>query len=186
MRLQALVKEIMNKDVKSVSTDASVRDAAEVMAENRIGSVIVVGEKKVKGIVTAEDIVFKYVAEKRGDTVSDIMTRELVTISPSATIEKAARLMSEHKIKKLPVMDGDILVGIITASDIAKVEPALYEVLLETMKMQEGEEFAPVPKGSQFIECEVCGNYGDDITEVDGVYICNECEELKERLGKKE
>jgi signal-transduction protein with cAMP-binding, CBS, and nucleotidyltransferase domain len=177
MKYQATVKDVMNEEVKTVDIDDPVSKAATIMRQFRIGSVLVVGSKHVKGIVTAEDIVYKYVAEKRGEKVSDIMTRDPLTIEPGKKIEEAARLMTEKKIKKLPVMEGGRLVGIITASDIVKVEPALHDLLLEQLKIT-SPGTPGQPRGTPMHQCEVCGNYTDDVSEVDGVWTCAECDDL--------
>ncbi len=177
MKYQAFVKDIMNSEVKTVDIDDPVSKAATMMRQFRIGSVLVMGGKHIKGIVTAEDIVYKYVAEKRGEKVSEIMTRDPISIEPSKKLEEAARIMTEKKIKKLPVVEGGRLVGILTASDIVKVEPALHDVLLEQLKITSPGAPEP-PRGSQMSQCEVCGNYSDEVEEVDGVWTCNECEGL--------
>lgn len=177
MKYQALVKDVMNEEVRSVDMEDPVSKVAQIMRQFRIGSVIVMGGKHIKGIITAEDIVYKYVAEKRGEKASDIMTRDPITIEPGKTLEEAARLMTEKKIKKLPVMEAGRVVGIITASDIVKVEPALHDVLLEQLKITSPGAIG-TPRGSGMAQCEVCGNYSDEVEEIDGVWTCHECEEL--------
>ncbi len=173
MKLKVLVGEVMRKDVMKVSMDDSIKKAAQIMKNKKIGSVVVFGEKNVKGIVTTSDIVYKYVAESRGEKVSNIMTTELVTISPHKTVEEASKLMVEKSIEKLLVMDKDRLLGIITSNDILRIEPALFEILLERMKIGASLN----AEAAEFVECEVCGNYSDDVEETDGVYKCEECRE---------
>ncbi len=171
MRFNVLVKEIMKKDLKTVKSGDRIKKAAEIMRKNKIGSVLVNG--KDIAIVTATDIVYKHVATGKGKTVKDIMTKDVVRISPNKTIEHAARLMTEKNIEKLPVFEKDKLVGIVTATDILRIEPALFETLLERLMISEkgGKE-----EQAEFFECESCGNYSDDVKEVNGVYICSECE----------
>ncbi|MEM7813583.1 MAG: CBS domain-containing protein [Candidatus Aenigmatarchaeota archaeon] len=178
MRFEAYVRDVMNTDVKTVDVTDSVQKAAQLMAQFRIGSVVVVGDKRIKGIVTAEDIVYKYVAQRRGERVSDIMTRDPITITPEKTLKEASELMAKNKIKKLPVQEAGRLVGIITASDIVKVEPALSEILKEQLKiLRPGAP--PEAVGAQMFQCEVCGNYSDEVQEIDGVWICPGCEEMR-------
>lgn len=172
MKLGVLVGEIMQKNIKTAGMDEQIMNAARMMKEEKIGSVVVMGGKHVKGIITTSDIVYKHVAEGTGKTVSDIMTTDLVIISPDKTIEEAARLLVSKGVEKLLVFDAGKLVGIITANDILRVEPALVEILMELLKAgRRGvneEDF-------EFHECEVCGNYSDDIEESDGVYTCKGC-----------
>lgn len=177
MKYTVLIKDIMNKDVKTVSIEDSIQKAAQTMKKNHIGSVIIMGEKNVKGILTAEDIVYKHVAAGEGKLVTDIMARDVVYITPEKTMEDASKLMIEKHVKKLPVLLQGNLVGIVTATDIMKIAPTLYTVLLEQLKIGKP-EFGENPKGNQFVECEICGNFVDDVDEIDGVWICSDCNEL--------
>jgi len=136
MKFKVLVGEVMQTDVKKLDMAEPIEKAAKIMRDEGIGSVVVTGEKNIKGIVTTTDIVYKYVAAKNGKTLADIMTKNPVTITPDKTIEEAARLMVEKKIEKLLVFDKNMLVGIITNNDILKVEPALFEILLEQIKIR--------------------------------------------------
>ena len=171
MRFKVLVREVMNKDIKSVDMDEKIERAAQIMKNNKIGSVLVMGEKKLKGILTTRDVVFKHVAEKKGVFVKDIMSTDIISITPDRTIEDAAKIMAEKEIEKLPVFDKGIIIGIITSNDILKIEPALFDILLERIKIGKG-----VAEGQANIEeCENCGNYSDDVEEEDGIYVCSNC-----------
>ncbi len=171
MRFNVLVGEIMKTDVKSVGPEDDVEKAAKVMRDNKIGSVIVKHDKNVLGIVTTSDIVYKHVADKRGHKIQDIMTTDLVNISPKMSIEAAAKLMVQKHIEKLLVFDKGSLVGIITNNDILSIEPALFEVLLERIKMGG----TPPSDMSEYAQCEACGNFDDSVGEIEGEYVCEEC-----------
>lgn len=180
MRYEATIREVMNTEVKTVDITDSIQKAAQIMAAFRIGSVIVMGDRNIKGIVTAEDIVYKHVARGQGRTAADIMTRDPITISADKKIEDASRIMTEKKIKKLPVVENGKIIGIVTASDIVRIEPALHEILLEQLKITR--PGAPeLPHGAQMFQCEMCGNYSDEVQEIDGVWICLGCEEMREK-----
>jgi len=171
MPIGIYVKDIMTKNIKSVDVSDSIERAARIMKQYRVGSVLVMSGKKAAGILSTRDIVYKHTATGKGKVAKDIMSRNLVKISPNKTIEEAARLIVSKKVEKLPVFDKDRLVGIITNNDILRVEPALFDILLERMKMG-----ASRPRlETDFAQCEVCGNYSDDVKEVDGVYTCAEC-----------
>lgn len=174
MKYNVLVGEVMSQNIVTVDMDDPIGKAAEKMRETGARAVLVMGGKNIKGIVTTTDIVYKHVAERKGETAKDIMSSELVKISPNRTIEEAARLMVTKGIEKLPVFDKERLAGMITSVDILRVEPALFEILLERQKagaMPDKEE------DLGFSECENCGNYSDDLEEVQGVYMCSECRE---------
>lgn len=177
MRFNAVVGEVMNKNVRTVSMDTPISDVAKIMRDNRIGSVMVIGEKNVKGILTMSDIVHKHIADGIGKVASDIMSVNVISIAPNITVEAAAKIMVEKKIEKLPVFDKGRLVGIITNNDVIRIEPALIEILIEKMKVgltsKEPTEFDNIPFGES--QCEICGNYTDDVEEVGGVWTCSHC-----------
>jgi len=142
-RDKMLVKEIMNRNVKTVRPEDTVKDAVKVMNEQRIGALVVVsGTGEVVGILTERDILTGVVATgKSADDVkaSEIMTPNIVTITPDMTLEEAADVMTENKIKKLPVVHEGRLVGIVTATDLIAYEKDLIEkvaVLLATSPMK--------------------------------------------------
>jgi len=132
-----LVKEAMKKDVKTIRPSDTIKDAAVLMNENRIGSLVVIsGTGAVTGIVTERDILTDVVAAGKNPEdvkVEDVMTKDLITISPEKSLEDAADLMTKNKIKKLPVIEGGKLVGIITATDLICYEKKLIEKISNIM-----------------------------------------------------
>jgi len=138
-----LVKEVMNRNVKTVRPEDTVKDAASIMNNHRIGSLVVVsGTGEVVGILTERDILTDVVATgKSADEVkvSEIMTPNIVTITPDKTLEEAADIMTENRIKKLPVVHEGRLVGIVTATDLIAYEKDLIKkisVLLAASPMK--------------------------------------------------
>lgn len=114
------IKEVM-RPVKTISSDATAKEAAKKMDEGRIGSLVVVNGKKIAGIVTERDILSKVTAQNKIPSkiqISEIMTSKVITADPEDYIDDAVYLMIKHKIKKLPVMENGELVGIITSTDI--------------------------------------------------------------------
>lgn len=127
------IKDIMVRDVKTVHPKMSARRAAEIMARNRIGSVVVIEKGKPAGILTEGDI-SRAVArgiDLSSCSVRELMSRNLVTIGPEARVEEAAKLMAEAKVKKLPVVENGKLVGIVTQTDIVAITFDLVTVLKE-------------------------------------------------------
>jgi CBS domain-containing protein len=132
-----LVREIMSKDVKVVRPDTTAQEIVAMMNKFDIGSIIVVQGERPVGIITARDILVRLVEQCLAPgvlTAKQIMTSPLVTISESATIEEAARLMTKKKIKTLPVMDNNKLGGIVTFTDIAFKVPTLLSLLEELVR----------------------------------------------------
>ena len=115
------IKEIM-KDVRTIAPEDTVKEAADLMNRHSIGSLVVVdSKKKLVGIVTERDILQKVTAQNKlaGKVlVEDIMSNKLITIDANELLDDAVYLMIKNKIKKLPVIENNELVGIVTATDI--------------------------------------------------------------------
>jgi len=129
-----MVAEIMNKNVKTTTHEASVQNAAKTMTKYRIGSLIVTKNGRLVGIVTERDILSKVVAkgkDPRKTKIKSIMVTDVVLAKPNMDIEEAAKIMIKYKIKKLPIVEGNQLIGIITASDIVSAQPVLMKRLSE-------------------------------------------------------
>jgi CBS domain-containing protein len=114
------VGDIMNRDVKTVGPEETFAQAAKVLRENGISSVVVRGEDGPAGIVTERDFVGLIAdgLDPASTTISDRMTRELVTVESRTDIADAARLMGERRIRHLPVVDRGALAGIISIRDL--------------------------------------------------------------------
>ncbi len=135
-----LVKEAMTKNIMVVHPDTTIKDAAKIMTQQRVGSLLVVEDSKLVGIITELDIIWKVVAgdlDPKITLVRDVMTKEVITIKANQTLEDATQAMVENNIKKLPVLEGDKLVGIITATDLISVQPKMIEALAKLMLFEE-------------------------------------------------
>ena len=131
-----IVQDVMNTDVKTIAENSSVQEAAEQMKKYRIGSLIVIHDSKMIGILTERNIMDNLVAEAADASkvkVKDIMRKDVVMVNPEKDITDAAQLMIDKNIKKLPVIKNGKLVGIITASDICASEPKLMEQISTLM-----------------------------------------------------
>jgi len=133
-----LVRDIMSKNVKTVRTDDSVHDAVVKMNKFDVGSVIVTNNNRSVGIITSKNIIVRIV-EPRLDAgvvrAKDIMSSPLITIEASAPVEEAAKLMAQRHIKKLAVMEGDKVVGVVSSSDIVRANPTQLSILQELLRV---------------------------------------------------
>ena len=116
------VKEIMTKEVITIESNKTVFEAAELMAEKSLGCLIVVIKAFPVGIITERDIVRRIVAKRSSldAKVSEVMTKNLITVEPETSLKEAARIMSTNKIHRLPVLSQNKLVGIVAASDFVR------------------------------------------------------------------
>jgi predicted transcriptional regulator len=124
----------MIREVVSISPQRSIEDAARVMTEHSISSLIVISDGILHGIVTEKDILTRVVAKglKPADArVIDVMSPSLITITPETSLEEANQLMVEKRIKKLPVIEPSShkLLGILSITDFARLQPKLIETL---------------------------------------------------------
>jgi CBS domain-containing protein len=123
------VKDIMSKDVVTITPEASMAEAAEIMGEKHIGSLIVTKYNTPVGIVTERDFLSKVLALEKNpeqEKVEAIMSYPLTTIGPAAKIKEAAQMMM-HKKSRLGVFESGRLVGVITASDLIRSLPDVPE-----------------------------------------------------------
>jgi CBS domain-containing protein len=121
MTKKTLVREVMTKDVKVAQPDTSIKEVIATMNEFHIGSVVVVQGKRPVGIITERDILKRIVGLDLAPEYAKagkVMTSPVLTINQTASIDEAAILMAKRKVKKLPVIDNEKLVGIVTTTDI--------------------------------------------------------------------
>ncbi len=120
------ISDIMTNHVISISEDEPITAAARLMKQHNIGSLPVKdGKNRLRGIVTDRDIVLRCVAgsvDPQEARIGEIMSRNLVTVSPFEDAEKVAVRMGTSQIRRLPVTDNGILVGIVALGDLAKAD----------------------------------------------------------------
>jgi len=130
--LRLKVRDVMVREVVTVDENSSVKEAVDIMNEFQIGSLIVLERGKARGIVTERDFLKRVIAEAKdvmNTKVKEIMTTPLVVVAPSTDLEEAVKLMFQNKIKKLAVVDANKLMGIVTLTDIARVQPQIIKML---------------------------------------------------------
>ncbi|MEM3442231.1 MAG: CBS domain-containing protein [Candidatus Bathyarchaeia archaeon] len=126
------VEDVMIKEVITIDENSTVKEAAEIMNKFEIGCLIAVRKGKAMGIITERDLLKRVVAEARDANktkVKDVMSSPLIVVEPGMDLEEAVKLMFQMKIKKLPVVEGKRLVGLITLTDIARFQPQMIKLL---------------------------------------------------------
>jgi len=119
-----LVQDVMTRNPKVLRGSSTVMDAARTMRDFKIGDVIVVDDtNRVRGIVTDRDLVVKSIAsgsDPSKTTIESFCTKDVTALKPTQTTDDAVKMMGEKAIRRLPVVDGETLVGIVSLGDLAK------------------------------------------------------------------
>jgi len=124
------VKDVMVTNVVTVDVGVNVRKAVERMNNHEIGCLVVLEKGHFAGIMTERDVLKRIVVKARNPDktlVGDVMSKPLIVVDPEASLEEAFELMFEKRVKKLPVVKGKKLVGLVTMTDIARVHTAMVE-----------------------------------------------------------
>lgn len=172
------VCDAMTKQPITISPDATLQECARIMSDKHVGTLIVKKKDELAGVITEQDIVRKSVIDNDKPSVrtaGEIMESNLHTIEPHMDVYEALASMREKNIRHLPVMSNDEMVGLLTLKDVLKIQPQLFDLLVEKFELRE-EENKPInkPEDSGGI-CEICGNYSENIAEKDGVLACYDC-----------
>ena len=116
------VKDIMTKNVAYINPDSSVTEAAQLMQKHNVGSIPVCDKNGVIGLVTDRDIVVRNVAhgtDPHSTPVKNVMTSQVTTVTPDMDVEQVTGIMSRNQIRRIPVVDNNMLVGIVALGDLA-------------------------------------------------------------------
>jgi CBS domain-containing protein len=118
------IRDVMTPNPRTVSPGDSIQSAARIMRDEDTGVVPIVENGRAVGLVTDRDIVVRAVADgqDRAGSVRDIATTEFVSVAPSVSTSEARELMSAHQVRRLPVIENDRLVGIVSLGDLAVKE----------------------------------------------------------------
>ncbi len=174
MKARVPVVEVMTASPVTIPVDATVADAATVMRDKEIGSLVVLEGGRPAGIITERDIVTKVAAEMRPADqtgVREVMSSPLVAVHPHQEVAEAAKIMAARKIRRLPVIQEGKLVGMLTENDIIRVWPQLIEVTREWDKAGLESQFARGVEG----HCDACGVYSTHLVWDRALLVCPEC-----------
>jgi CBS domain-containing protein len=178
------VADIMTRSPVTARPDENLLNCARKMVRKKVGSLVLVKNRKFSGIISQRDILWALV-KKSGKNlaeikVMDISPKKVVTIKPKATIQEAIKKMKKTKFGRLPVIEKNHLVGMITARDILNFHPEFYPELEEFSRIRE--ESAKLKriketKRKAFVNdgiCEECGDRGV-LYKTHGMLLCESC-----------
>ena len=173
------VADAMTISPISVNPELSLLECARIMSEKHVGTVVIKDNEHSIGILTEQDIVRKAVAKglSANEKVKDFMETKLITIDLDADIYDALIKMRDNNIRHLPVIEKNKMVGLLTIKDILKIEPELFDLIVEKFELRE-ESRKPINRiiPTEGI-CQSCGEYSEKVKEIDGTILCEKCAE---------
>ncbi len=136
------IDDLARGDAVTAAPDTSVAELAATMDEENVGSVVITNDETPVGIVTDRDLTVRVLGSETdpaSQTAEDVMTSDLCTAEPDEGFYEAANLMAEHGVRRLPICEGDTLVGIITADDMTELLADEQQQLGEIIRAQRPE-----------------------------------------------
>ena len=177
MKIGYKVCDAMTKSPVMISKDDSLMKCANVMKDNHVGALII-NDNEILYIITEQDIVRKGVSlglDPEKEIVSEVMMKIKYVTELQQDIFEALVIMKDNNIRHLPVLSSGKMVGLLTLKDVLKIEPQLFDLLVEKFELKE-EERKPIHnvKEKEGV-CNLCGNYSEKVIEKDDVLVCSDC-----------
>jgi len=127
-----IIKEIMSKKLVTVDLNQTVEEACDIYKNQKVGCLVVTNQDEIAGLITERDVIERTICndkDPKTTLVKEIMSADIKTVDAYDRIEEALDIMKTNKIKKLPVVTNNKLVGIITITDIAYTRPSIRRFL---------------------------------------------------------
>ncbi|QKS71548.1 CBS domain-containing protein [Paenalkalicoccus suaedae] len=123
------VRDIMTKNVETCDPTDTIYEVAVKMREQGVGSIPICEGEKLIGMVTDRDLVIRDIALKKANSspISEIMTDQIYTVKEEDSLERAAETMASHQVRRVPVVEGETLVGIVALKDISLTNTMAHE-----------------------------------------------------------
>jgi len=195
MKIGVKVGDVMTREFVSVSPEMPITECSKIMISKKVGSLIVKTGQKLDGILTEGDVIKAIAKSKNLSKVSarDVMTKKVVSVSPSEDMYTALNKMRGKKIRWLPVTVKGHVIGMLTVKDILRIEPGLFDIVSEFTPIKEESEKlkaialrkkrraeAEGEVWSKEGECEECNAYGV-LYNIDGRMVCEDCKDEEEK-----
>ena len=180
MRTGVKVIDAMTRTPISIAPDKSIEECAKLMLKKSVGGLMVVDSGKIKGIITEKDLVERLVAKNlnpKTTKVFEIMSKRIIGIKPDLDIYDALIEMRDNDVRRLPVIHDNKLVGLLTEKDVLKIQPNLFDLIVEKMEVAEETGKPIFNKTLKLGKCEECG-YEARLFDVNGRRLCNICKSL--------
>jgi CBS domain-containing protein len=182
LRPRMLVKDVMSSPVVTVPENTTIDKTSQLMSSDRLGCIIVTSKDgKALGIITESDLVRRVLAKNLQPsklTAKEVMSTPLITVDPDVELTETARRMRKLDVRRLGVIYKGNLVGIVSSKDILAVTPELLENMKEKARIEREPEVDEdnMESGPLAGYCEQCGSWSDNLHDVEGTYLCEECQ----------
>lgn len=172
------VKDAMRSDIITTSQGETMDKVARLMTQWNVTAVVVTDGSKPMGLITEKDILGQVVAEDRKPSkihAEDIMSSPIITIAADETVSDALDKMMQFDVGRLPVLEGNDMVGIISKTDISNAKERTYPSYgsMDSDPVEEEYPYGPAI-------CEICGQHNTHLRLVNGRYICDDCTNISE------
>jgi len=180
---KVLVADVMTRDPVTISPDANLFECAKKMVKKKVGSLIIVENKKLLGFISQSDILWALTKKSSNNLKNvkaiEISPKKVAVIKPECELTDAIQKMKKTKFEKLPVIQNNEVVGIVAAKDILNFNPELYPEIEEFSKIrQESEKLKRIKEAEKRREgiCEECGRQGI-LFKANGMLLCESCKD---------
>ncbi|HMK47360.1 MAG TPA: CBS domain-containing protein [Methanocella sp.] len=187
METDLSVSDVMSRKLITADVSVTADKIGAMIASGRTGCIIVTRDSQPVGIVTERDLVVKLISRNIQPSTlraEGLMSTPLITIGADKSVELASREMVRHRIRRLPVVQGKKLIGIVTDSDLLSISSELSEILRDLIRQNNPEGDFSEKETSGFRPdsfrqgiCEVCQRFQESLINIDGTYVCSRCRE---------
>lgn len=179
-----LIRDVMTREPITARPEESLFDCAKKMVRKKVGSLLLVENKKLVGFISQKDVLWALIKKSKADLSKikaiDISPKKIAVIKSTSTIHDAIEKMKKLQFERLPVVDNGELVGMITVRDVLSFKPEIYPELDEFIEIREEQEKLRRIKKQRDLAvmddgvCEECGRR-DTLYRVHGMLVCDSC-----------
>ena len=175
------VCDVMTRKPIAVTPKTTVRECAMLMRDSNVSSLVVKEGDSLRGHITDDVLIRSVLAEGLdvdSTTASDVMLVRVPTIEPKKDVYDALMAMRDYETRQLPVVDrenGSKLVGLLTLKDVLKIQPQLFDLLVDKIVLREEEQKLTGSRYPLEGTCDNCSQFFPKLYEVDGDFLCTKC-----------
>ena len=175
------VCDVMTRKPIAVTPETSVRVCAQLMRDKNVSSIVVKEGDTLRGHITDDVLIRSVLAEGLNvdkTVAADVMLVKVQAIAPKKDIYDALITMHDYEVRQLPVLDkenGNKLVGLLTLKDVLKIQPQLFDLLVDKIVLREEEQKLTGSRYQLEGTCDNCGQFFPRLYEIEGDFLCTKC-----------